>query len=57
MPSNTNHTNKVQEGKELSAMYRSEDGRESWCELQTLLTLPSAKSWSFPPRPETHHVQ
>ena len=21
------------------------------------MTLPSAKSWSFPPRPETHHVQ
>jgi photosystem II stability/assembly factor-like uncharacterized protein len=44
-------------GTELSAMYRSEDGGESWCELETLLTLPSAKSWSFPPRPETHHVQ
>lgn len=22
-----------------------------------MLTLPSAKGWSFPPRPETHHVQ
>ena len=44
-------------GTELSAMYRSDDGGESWCELETLLTLPSAKSWSFPPRPETHHVQ
>jgi hypothetical protein len=44
-------------GTEPSAMYRSEDGGESWCELATLLTLPSAKSWSFPPRPETHHVQ
>src|SRR3984957_2244423 len=44
-------------GTELSAMYRSEDGGESWCELETLLTLPSAKSCSFPPRPETHHVQ
>jgi photosystem II stability/assembly factor-like uncharacterized protein len=44
-------------GTELSAMYRSEDGGESWCELETLMTLPSAKSWSFPPRPETHHVQ
>jgi len=44
-------------GTELSAMYRSEDGGESWCELETLMTLSSAKSWSFPPRPETHHVQ
>ncbi len=44
-------------GTELSAMYRSEDGGESWRQLETLLTLPSAKSWSFPPRPQTHHVQ
>jgi hypothetical protein len=22
-----------------------------------MLTLPSAKEWSFPPRPETHHVR
>lgn len=44
-------------GMELSAMYRSDDGGESWCELATLLTLPSAKAWSFPPRPQTHHVQ
>ncbi len=44
-------------GTELSALYRSDDAGESWCELGTLLTLPSAKSWSFPPRPETHHVQ
>jgi hypothetical protein len=44
-------------GTELSAMFRSEDGGESWCELETLLTLPSAKSWSFSPRLESHHVQ
>jgi photosystem II stability/assembly factor-like uncharacterized protein len=44
-------------GTELSAMYRSQDGGESWCELETLMTLPSAKFWSFPPRPQTHHVQ
>jgi hypothetical protein len=24
-------------GTELSAMYRSDDGGESWCELETLL--------------------
>ena len=44
-------------GTELSAMYRSEDDGESRCELETLLMRPSSKSWSFPPRPETHHVQ
>ena len=47
----------VYAGTELSAMFRSDDGGETWRELQTLLTLPSAKTWSFPPRPETHHVQ
>lgn len=44
-------------GTELSAVYRSDDQAKTWHELQTLLTLPSAKRWSFPPRPETHHVQ
>jgi photosystem II stability/assembly factor-like uncharacterized protein len=44
-------------GTELSAVYRSVDRGETWHPLQTLMTLPSAKTWSFPPRPETHHVQ
>jgi hypothetical protein len=44
-------------GTELSAVYRSDDLGKTWQQLQTLLTLPSAKGWSFPPRPETHHVQ
>ena len=48
---------RVYAGTELSAMYQSEDGGESWYALRTLMTLPSAKTWSFPPRPETHHVQ
>lgn len=51
------HSGAVYAGTELSAMYRSDDGGETWYELHTLLTLPSAKEWSFPPRPETHHVQ
>jgi hypothetical protein len=44
-------------GTELSAVYRSDDQGKTWQELQSLLALPSAKGWSFPPRPETHHVQ
>ena len=44
-------------GTELSAVYRTDDQGKTWQELQTLLTLPSATRWSFPPRPETHHVQ
>ncbi len=53
----SSHSGQLYAGTELSAMYRSEDGGESWSELGTLLTLPSAKYWSFPPRPQTHHVQ
>jgi hypothetical protein len=41
----------------LSAIYRSDNRGETWYPLHTLLTLPSAKAWSFPPHPETHHVQ
>lgn len=47
----------VYAGTEPSAVYRSEDGGESWRELPGLLDLPSASTWSFPPRPETHHVR
>ncbi len=47
----------VYAGTEPSAIFRSDDSGETWQELSTLLTLPSAKEWSFPPRPETHHVQ
>jgi photosystem II stability/assembly factor-like uncharacterized protein len=44
-------------GTEPSAIYRSDDGGESWSATPSLMTLPSAKRWSFPPRPDTHHVQ
>ncbi len=44
-------------GTELSAIYCSDDGCERWRALETLSNLPSAGEWSFPPRPETHHVQ
>ncbi len=44
-------------GTEPSTIHRSDDRGETWSELATLTTLPSAKTWSFPPRPETHHVQ
>ena len=41
----------VYAGTELSAIYRSDNRGETWYPLHTLMTLPSAKSWSFPPRP------
>src|SRR6202046_683264 len=51
------HRGPLLAGTELSAIYRSIDYGETWYPLHTLMTLPSAKTWSFPPRPETHHVQ
>lgn len=44
-------------GTEPSAVFRSTDGGETWDELEGLSKLPSAPIWSFPPRPETHHVR
>jgi photosystem II stability/assembly factor-like uncharacterized protein len=47
----------VYSGTEPSAIFRSEDTGENWRECGDLMRLPSAKQWSFPPRPETHHVR
>ena len=47
----------VYAGTEPSAVFRSENGGETWRELSGLRALPSSQSWSFPPRPETHHVR
>lgn len=47
----------VYAGTEPSALFRSDDGGETWTELSGLRALPSASTWSFPPRPETHHVR
>ena len=44
-------------GTEPSAIYRSDDAGETWSECAALTGLPSASEWSFPPRPETHHVR
>jgi photosystem II stability/assembly factor-like uncharacterized protein len=35
----------------------SQDGGGSWRELEGLKNLPSAPTWSFPPRPWTSHVR
>ena len=47
----------VYAGTEPSALFRSTDGGASWSESSGLRSLPSAPTWSFPPRPETHHVR
>src|ERR1700752_2933990 len=47
----------VYAGTEPSAVFRSDNGGYSWVDLAGLRALPSANSWSFPPRPHTHHVR
>lgn len=47
----------VYAGTEPSNLYRSEDGGRSWQRLPALRQLPSEPTWSFPPRPWTHHVR
>src|SRR5919106_3376938 len=52
-----NKFNKVYAGTEPSALYTSNDGGDSWEMMKSLNDLPSSKSWSFPPRPWTHHIR
>jgi photosystem II stability/assembly factor-like uncharacterized protein len=44
-------------GTEPSEVWCSRDGGNSWKHTSRLETLPSSAKWSFPPRPETHHVR
>lgn len=44
-------------GTEPSTVWRSHDGGARWARAEGLLDLPSRAEWSFPPRPETHHVR
>lgn len=47
----------VYAGTEPSSLFVSRDGGGSWRELEGLKNLPSAPTWSFPPRPWTSHVR
>jgi photosystem II stability/assembly factor-like uncharacterized protein len=47
----------VYAGCEPSMLFASRDGGGTWRELKALRALPSAPSWSFPPRPWTSHVR
>src|SRR3989442_455027 len=44
-------------GCEPSMLFRSDDGGQRWRELESLRRIPSAPTWSFPPRPWTSHVR
>jgi hypothetical protein len=44
-------------GTEPSEVWRSGDAGNSWEQTSDLTTLHSSSEWSFPPRPETHHVR
>jgi photosystem II stability/assembly factor-like uncharacterized protein len=47
----------VYAGTEPTALFRSDDGGDTWRELKRLGELPSAPTWSFPPRPYTSHAR
>jgi photosystem II stability/assembly factor-like uncharacterized protein len=44
-------------GTEPSEVWRSEDAGTTWEQTSRLETLSSSSEWSFPPRPDTHHVR
>jgi hypothetical protein len=59
-PDRGNKNNKfsiVYVGTEPTAIYTSDDGGEYWQNMSSLNSLKSSSSWSFPPRPWTHHVR
>ena len=47
----------VYAGCEPSMLFVSRDRGERWTELASLREIPSAPTWSFPPRPWTSHVR
>jgi ligand-binding sensor domain-containing protein len=44
-------------GTEPSEVWRSDDAGAEWEQTSRLETLSSSSEWSFPPRPDTHHVR
>jgi photosystem II stability/assembly factor-like uncharacterized protein len=44
-------------GTEPSEVWRSKDAGMTWQQTSRLETLSSSSEWSFPPRPDTHHVR
>lgn len=46
----------VYAGTQLSALYKSTNGGDTFAELTSVQDIPSRSQWSFPPAPDTHHV-
>ncbi len=44
-------------GTERSRLYKSSDYGETFALVTNFEQLPSRPTWSFPPRPDTHHVR
>jgi photosystem II stability/assembly factor-like uncharacterized protein len=44
-------------GTEPSEVWRSGNAGSTWEQTSRLETLSSSSEWSFPPRPDTHHVR
>jgi hypothetical protein len=49
--------NVVWVGTEPGEVWRSGNAGTSWEPTSRLEALPSSFEWSFPPRPDTHHVR
>lgn len=44
-------------GTEISSLYKSGDHGETFTRVTDFSNLKSRTNWSFPPRPDTHHVR
>jgi photosystem II stability/assembly factor-like uncharacterized protein len=44
-------------GTEPSEVWQSANAGDTWQQTARLETLPSSSEWSFPPKPDTHHVR
>lgn len=44
-------------GTEPSLIFTTVDGGDTWTEIDEFNKLPSSSTWSFPPKPHTHHVR
>ena len=54
---NENGKSVIYVGTEPSRLYRTENDGQTWEDFPELPALPSSDTWSFPPRPWTHHTR